>query len=125
MKVYLCGAINGCSDSEAKIWRKEVLKVFPESINPLRRDYRGVEDRFYREIVDLDKKDIRECDLLLAKFLKPSAGSSMEVLYGWSLGKIVIAWCDENTGISPWIRYHSTKIVYTLEEAISTIGRMK
>lgn len=28
-KVYLCGPINGCTDSECKDWRAEALKRFP------------------------------------------------------------------------------------------------
>jgi nucleoside 2-deoxyribosyltransferase len=118
MKVYLCGPINGCTDSEAKDWRESVKTHFPESIDPMVRDYRGVEDAAYREIVDLDKRDVRSCDVVLVNYIKPSVGTSMEVFYAWTTGKPVVVWCAPDASISPWLRYHSTAFVHSLGEAI-------
>ena len=41
IKVYLCGPINGCTDTEAKNWREAVKEHFPASVDPMKRDYRG------------------------------------------------------------------------------------
>lgn len=50
MKVYLAGPINGCTDAEAKNWREELKTHFPNAIDPMKRDYRGVERMAYRKI---------------------------------------------------------------------------
>jgi len=121
MKVYLCGPINGCTDAEAINWRETAKAVFPKAIDPMVRDYRGREHFDYREIVDLDKRDVRNADAILVNYSKPSVGTSMEVHYAWTLGKPVIVWCSESAVISPWLRYHSTAIVHTLDFAIEKL----
>lgn len=122
-KVYLCGPINGCTDTEATKWREEVKKFYPKSIDPMVRDYRGKEADSYREIVDLDKRDVRACDCLLVNYVKPSVGTSMEVFYAWTIGKPIIILCASDAVVSPWLRYHSTCFAHSLGEAVSAIGR--
>jgi len=118
---YLCGGINGCTDSEANDWREDVIKVFPLSINPMIRDYRGREDECYREIVEGDIVDIESCHVLLVNYTKPSVGSAMEVYMAYHMGKRVILWCDESATLSPWLRYHSHDIVHSLEDAVGKV----
>jgi hypothetical protein len=122
-KVYLCGPINGCTDSEASDWIEEIKGFYSEAIDPMVRDYRGKEADSYREIVDLDKKDVRNCDCLLVNYVKPSVGTAMEVFYGWTIGRPIIVLCAPDAVISPWLRYHSTCFVYTIDQAIAAIGR--
>ncbi len=123
-KVYLCGPINGCTDAEASNWRDEMKEHFPNSIDPMKRDYRGVEEAAYREIVDLDKRDVRECDIVLVNYIKPSVGTAMEVFYAWTIGKPVIVWCADDTVISPWMRYHSTAFVHSVPAVIDKVKEM-
>src|SRR5262249_50278719 len=82
-KVYLCGPINGCTDAEAKDWRNAVKRHFPDALDPMRRDYRGKEAESYREIVELDKRDVEAADVILVNYDKPSVGTSMEILWAW------------------------------------------
>jgi nucleoside 2-deoxyribosyltransferase len=124
MKVYLCGPINGCSDAEAIDWREAVKTHYPNAIDPMVRDYRGKEAQEYREIVDLDKRDVRNADALIVCYTKPSVGTAMEVFYAWTIGKPVIVWCDESAVISPWLRYHSTSIVHSLQAAVEKLGQL-
>lgn len=121
MKVYLCGPINGCTDAECVDWRAEAKRHFPGAIDPMKRDYRGVELAAYREIVDLDKRDIRMSDVMLVSYVKPSVGTSMEVLYAWTLGVPIIVIADLAASISPWLRYHSTSIVHSVADAVAKI----
>ena len=84
------------------------------------RDYRGSTDENYQKIVEQDKADIDHCDALLVNHLKPSVGTSMEILYAWEQGKKVFI-VSEDTQISPWLIYHSTKTFRALSEAVDFI----
>ena len=121
MRIYLCGPINGCTDEEATGWREKVKKMYGSAIDPMKRDYRGKEAESYREIVDLDKRDVRQADVILVNYDKPSVGTSMEVYYAWTLGKPIIVWCRPDAVISPWLRYHSTRIVHSLPDVVKII----
>lgn len=123
LKPYLCGAINGCTDAEAKDWRQRMLAHFPSAINPMNRDYRGQEQASYREIVDLDKLDVRHSTLVVANYVKPSVGTSMEVFYAHTLGKPVLLWCPASAerSLSPWLRYHSSAIVTRFDAVLDKV----
>ena len=122
---YLCGPINGCTDDEATTWRNRLLEIFPNAIDPMRRDYRGVERECYREVVDLDKQDVRECDVVIVNYVKPSVGTAMEVFYAHSIGKPVIVWCGRIVSLSPWLIYHSTCAVHTIEDVVKAVERCR
>ena len=123
MTVYLCGPINGCTDEECKNWRLYIKQQIGADVcvDPMRRDYRGREDECVNEIVELDKVDVLRSSIILVNYDKPSVGTSMEVLYAWMHHKTIIVVCKEGTVISPWLRYHSTLIVHSFEDALSLI----
>lgn len=122
MKVYLCGPINGCTDEECKDWRESAKAQLPETLDPMRRDYRGREAECVAEIVEGDKQDIHESDAFLVNYDRPSVGTSMEIYLAWTLGKPVIVVTRPETVISPWLRYHSTKIVHSFDEAFRLLA---
>jgi nucleoside 2-deoxyribosyltransferase len=119
MLVYLCGPINGCTDAECNDWRSYAKSRLPDTLDPMRRDYRGREAESVNEIVELDKIDVQECDVVIANCPKPSVGTSMEVFYAWELGKKIAVIAPEP--VSPWLRYHSTQVFGTIKEAIDWI----
>lgn len=121
LPVYLCGPINGCTDEEAKNWREYIKSQYPNCIDPMRRDYRGKEDQCVDEIVELDKIDVINSGVILVNYDKPSVGTSMEVLYAFERGKYVLVVCKQGTSISPWLRYHSHKIVHSFYDALQII----
>jgi nucleoside 2-deoxyribosyltransferase len=130
-RIYLAGPINGCTDGEAKDWRnwmKDVSRsniaapsAHVEFIDPMRRDYRGVEAVRYREVVDLDKRDILQADIVVVMYEKPSVGTSMEVLFAWEHNKAVVVIAKAGTLLSPWLLYHSTCVVESLEAAAAKL----
>jgi nucleoside 2-deoxyribosyltransferase len=122
--IYLCGPINGCSDAECKDWRDYVKKHHPSCIDPMRRDYRGRELESVNEIVELDKIDVMNSDVLLVNYDKPSVGTAMEVIYAFERGKFVIVVCKTATAISPWLKYHSHRIMHSFDEALRVIGAL-
>ena len=119
-KLYLGGPIAGCSDAEASDWREAAKTRFHgvSFLDPMDRDYRGIEGDHTNEIVDLDKRDLERSTVALFYAPKPSVGTSMEILHCFNHGVpcvVVIHACDK---ISPWIRRHATKVVRTHEAAV-------
>jgi hypothetical protein len=124
MKVYLCGAIAGCSDTECKDWREVAKKVLPDTLDPMVRDYRGKEDSNTKDIVELDKRDIDNSDALLVNYIKPSVGTSMEILYAWERGKIVVIVAAPGTVLSPWLKYHCLAVAPTFQQAFHLLRHL-
>ncbi len=125
MRVYLAGPIFGCTDSECKDWRERVKASLSgvESLDPMDRDYRSLENENYRCIVEGDKAAIDSCDVLLVYFVKPSVGTSMEVLYAWERKKHVVV-VSQSKQVSPWLQYHSDTVLETLDAGVQHILRM-
>jgi hypothetical protein len=128
-KIYLCGPIMDAeSDRAAKDWRtraKERLAGRFILLDPLRRNFRDREIDSANEIVEFDLQDVRDADLLLVNYCKPSLGTAMEVFYaGHDLGKFVIAFSPFSfADSSPWMVRFCTKILPDLESAITYIDR--
>ena len=122
MKIYLCGPINGCSDAEANGWRERAIALAvlngAECINPMSRDFRGIEGDHTAEIVNGDLADIDSCDVFLRYFERSSEGSAMEQFYAHRAGKKVIVVDKSNKPISPWMKFHSSHIFDCIERAM-------
>lgn len=108
MKVYLCGGINGLTDSECKDWRELAKQLLApvETLDPMRRDYRGAEADNVADIVRGDLRDISDCWVVLAMCERPSWGTAMEIFYAHMIGRPVIAVVGPGE-ISPWLVYHT------------------
>jgi len=127
--VYLAGPIRNCSSFEVHNWRVEAAKLLHCSvINPaLARDFSQTAcTDCMNEIVNPDKNDIDSCAVLLANCWQISVGTSMEILYAWERGKLIICIVPEEKLLSAWTIAHAHKLFHTLEDAcnyINTIGR--
>ena len=123
-KVYLAGPIHGMTDIGCKLWRAEAAALLGvhdvEVVDPMTRDFRGREEEFADDLVAADKEDIERSDVVLVNANHPSWGTAMEVMYGISFGKRVVAFTDADS-ISPWLRCHTSAIFGTLHEAIAGI----
>jgi nucleoside 2-deoxyribosyltransferase len=129
MRIYLSGPIFQCSDTECRDWREFAKRhLFYDTCDPMDRDYRGREESdvyLPREIVEVDKHDIDGCDVILVNYSKPSVGTSMEILYGWERGKIIVLVSALDSLLSPWLRYHAHYRHHLLRHAVDHINRMK
>jgi hypothetical protein len=120
--VYLGGPINGCTDEEAHGWRERVKPLLDAkgylALDPMVRDYRGRENEpgIDKEIVEQDKADIEQSNILLMSCPKPSVGTSMEVYFGRFLHKRIICVLPEGAAVSPWLSYHATELFFGSEE---------
>jgi len=114
VRVYLAGPIFGCEETAARAWRVAVgthlESLGHHVIDPMWLDFRGDEERHRDDIVEIDKANIRRCDALFVRYEAPTAGTCMEMLYGWEHGKLVVLWMDAEMALSPWVQYHSDAI---------------
>ena len=125
--IYLCGPITDCDES-AKDWRtraKEKLAGRFVLLDPMRRDFRDKEIDSANEIVDFDLQDVRDADIVLVNYSKPSIGTAMEVFYAaHDQGKFVIAFSPNDfRECSQWMVRFCTKILTSLDEAVDYIEK--
>ena len=125
-KIYLSGPIMDAAGDEAREWRSVVKKALSgqfELLDPMRRKFVDREVDSANEIVEFDLQDVRNADIILVNYNKPSIGTSMEVFYAaHGLGKFVVAFSPfEFKDCSPWMVRYCTKILGSLEEAIEYI----
>ncbi len=121
-KVYLSGPIMDEHEGTAREWRKIALILLKDHfalLDPMRRNFRDREVDSANEIVDFDLLDIKNSDIILVNYDKPSIGTSMEVFHAsQNLGKFVIAFSPYSfVNCSPWMVKYCTKILPSLEEA--------
>lgn len=121
--VYLSGAMLGCNDAECRDWREYAkLHLKGTALDPMIRDYRASPMDGMMDMVVNDKADIDACNIVLVNFVKPSVGTSMEVLYGWERGKKIILVAPPYIVVSPWLIYHSHHVFHTVEEAVAFVN---
>ena len=120
--VYLSGPIMDEQKGAARQWRdvaRSVLSPHFKILDPMRRNLRDREVDSANEIVEFDLQDIRDADILLVNYCKPSIGTSMEVFYAsHNFGKFVVAFSPFSfQECSPWMVKYCTKILPSLEAA--------
>ncbi len=126
-KIYLCGPIMDEHSGAAREWRSAAAKILDSrfvTLDPMRRNFKDREVDSANEVVEFDLQDIRDADLLLVNYNKPSIGTAMEVFYAaHDLGKFVVAFSPFSfQDCSPWMVRYCTKILPTLEDAIKYIN---
>jgi nucleoside 2-deoxyribosyltransferase len=126
--IYLCGPIMDEHLGEARKWRetaKTLLGGAFRLLDPMRRDFRDREVDSANEIVEFDLQDIRDAEIILVNYGKPSIGTSMEVFYAsHDQKKFVVAFSPFSfEDCSPWMVRYCTKILPSLEQACDYIER--
>jgi nucleoside 2-deoxyribosyltransferase len=125
--IYLCGPIMDEVDGCAREWRQQALQALTPNftvLDPMRRNFKDREVDSANEIVEFDLQDVRDADIILVNYNRPSIGTAMEVFYaGHDLGKFVVAFSPfEFKECNPWMVRFCTKILPSLEEAQSYIN---
>jgi len=124
MKVYLSGLIIGLPENEAITWRKYVADKLGEKFTclcPMRYKFDDSDSHSRNEIVSLDKKDIIDCDIVLVNAEKTSWGTGMEIMFGYIHHKIIVTYNSDPEKLSPWVWFHSTKVLKNVDEAIEYV----
>ena len=125
-KIYLSGPIMDEHTEQATTWR-ELAKAWLQDrfvlLDPMRRNFKDREVDSANEIVEFDLQDVRDADIVLVNYSKTSIGTAMEVFYAaHDLGKFVVAFSPFSfKDSSPWMVKHCTKILPSLDDAISYI----
>ncbi len=120
--IYMSGPIMDVHEGEAREWRDEAQRRLGRHfrlLNPMRRNFKDREVDSSNEIVEFDLQDVRDADIILVNYNKPSIGTAMEVFHAsHNLGKFVVTFSPfEFKDCSPWMVRFSTKILPSLEEA--------
>src|SRR5512135_812368 len=89
MVVYLAGPIDGCSQEECSDWREKMKQELPdvEFLDPMRRQFEGydyktgkwnnkLDEQVIEEVVEGDKMDILNSDVVIANCWKIGVGTS-------------------------------------------------
>lgn len=110
----------------ARQWRESAKLMMAgrfRLLDPMRRKFVDRQVDSANEIVEFDLQDVRDADIILVNYNKPSIGTSMEVFYAaHDLGKFVVAFSPfEYKDCSPWMARYCTKIVPSLEDAVNYI----
>ena len=126
--IYLCGPIMDEHAGQAREWRQVAHERLGSDfvlLDPMRRNFKDREVDSANEIVEFDLADVREADLLLVNYNKPSIGTAMEVFYAsHNLEKFVVAFSPfDFHDCSPWMVRYCTKILGDLETACDYIHR--
>ncbi|MBS1371664.1 MAG: hypothetical protein HPZ91_17100 [Lentisphaeria bacterium] len=124
--IYLSGPIMDEHAGVAREWRECAKLLFGTEyrlLDPMRRKFVDREVDSANEIVEFDLLDVRNADIILVNYSRPSIGTSMEVFYASHvLGKFVVAFSPyEYRECSPWMVRYCTKILGSLEEAAEYI----
>ncbi|MBI2440620.1 MAG: nucleoside 2-deoxyribosyltransferase [Lentisphaerae bacterium] len=124
--IYLCGPIMDEAGGAAHDWRKTANQELGGAfiiLDPMRRNFKDREVDSANEIVEFDLSDIRNAEVLLVNYNKPSIGTAMEVFYAaHDLGKFVVAFSPFSfKDSSPWMVRYCTKILPSLPAAIQYI----
>ncbi|MCQ2352375.1 MAG: nucleoside 2-deoxyribosyltransferase [Victivallaceae bacterium] len=126
MKIYLSGPIMDEQPGVARDWREWVKSRLAGRfllLDPMRRKFVDRQVDSANEIVEFDLRDVREADIVLVNYNRPSIGTSMEVFYAaHDLGKFVVAFSPlAFADCSPWMARFCTKILPDLETAVNYI----
>lgn len=110
----------------AREWREQAKRDLGEHfllLDPMRRNFKDREVDSANEIVEFDLQDVRDADLVLVNYSKPSIGTAMEVFYASHvLNTFVIAFSPFSfRDCNPWMVKYCTKILPSLEAAVAYI----
>ena len=124
--IYLSGPIMDEYSGIARQWRDVAKSALSEQfrmLDPMRRKFVDRQVDSANEIVEFDLQDVRDADIVLVNYNKPSIGTSMEVFYAaHDLGKFVVAFSPfEYKDCSPWMARYCTKILPDLDQAVNYI----
>jgi len=131
---YLAGPIEGCNREAMVAWRSHaeafLLLHSQKVFNPTRRIEFHIQlnDSSYsnsnnicNRIVKQDLADIDKCNIIIADVRRASGkgtGTSMELMYAHTKGKIIILWADEEDILHPFYEYVSTEKHFILNECL-------
>lgn len=138
-KVYFARAMDGLSRSEILLHYEQVNRALTEAGLRLVNLPRS-EDSFFdgesdlgpdqevRKIVEQGLRKLRQADVLIADLSIPGhnyIGCICEIVYAhlWQK-KVVVFTGDSGNETRPWLRYHTTHLCSTFDEAINHVMRI-
>lgn len=137
-KVYISSPIEFCTYSEVWNTREKIKKLLGEEhvVDVAYSDIQCV-NKFGNKtdaenLVNYDLDRLSECDVVLCDPWKSSIGVSMEMVYAkgnieWNGERHintpipVVTIVEDKNNCHPWLRYHSTVLVESVQEGVEVV----
>jgi nucleoside 2-deoxyribosyltransferase len=129
-KIFLSGTFK---EKEEEASLKEIYDLLSReyevwwALLKLGRGYGSEDEKRIKQVVEIEKENIRNSNALVACLKEPTPGTLMEVLYAFENKIPVIGyWMAKNPRLvdSPWIKYHISKAVDRKEDLISVLHNL-
>lgn len=116
--LYLAGPIHGVEDPVS--WRMVASNRLSHKwniIDPINDPTFAI----IRELIELDLRNVRQADIVLAKVDAPSWGTAMEI-FAARAARVQVWAFDAPEQRSPWLQYHVSRFYPTLDAAIKALA---
>lgn len=132
LTIYLAGALTDQPESVAMDWRKNFRVQFGEEFDVVlpqdkwpRMEHLKGSEKWHTAIVAGERRDIVNCNAVVANIDTISMGTAMGILYAFLGGRTVVLLHSgsevERERISPLVLFHSHKICSTAESTVNFI----
>lgn len=126
--IYLAGPMENVTNTDAIGWREDVTRMLVGAgctvLDPCRRIHDN-DQKYMRRIFELDLRDIRESDIIIANLNDPKLakhGTAIEVFYmAYVLQKPVVAFKSDSAVLHPFFESLVTEWRSTAEKAADTV----
>jgi nucleoside 2-deoxyribosyltransferase len=133
MTVYLCGAMEGLTEEQAKVWRETATTLLNQKginvLDPTRRKKfhdQPFSHNLSRRIVSSDFWDIDKSKVILVNLKERNEGkcwgSISEITYAWMKNKVIILILEDEY-YHPFLETFYTEKYGNLEEALSAVEK--
>ena len=132
LTIYLAGALTDQPESVAMDWRINFRKQFGEEFEVVlpqdklpRMEHLKGSEKWHAAIVAGERRDLVNCNAVVANIDIISMGTAMGILYAYLGGRTVVLMHtgseEERESISPPVLFHSHCLCSTAEEAVNFI----
>ncbi|MFH0987233.1 MAG: nucleoside 2-deoxyribosyltransferase [Candidatus Micrarchaeota archaeon] len=128
MKIFLAGTFR--ADQEAELLRnlKQKLLLKGHSVwwamDELGRGYGSEDQKRIKQVVEVEKEQIKNSDAFVSVVKEPTPGTMMEIVFAYENGVpvyLLMSGAHDRIKESPWIKYHAKEIFESEQELLGAL----